>query len=200
MPITYRKEKGFPLTSQEMDENFHNLNKRLMFLENQKKTTGNTNDGAGDQTPSFVAQNTKDLGILGPSWKLQGKWKSGVSYDAFDCAFYCFSLYRCTEPHTSDTSFSSCFWEELASFGELFESIKKEMHPPTTNQPLIKFLHTKHCPDGQEKRGCLALIDEKELCYWNGKSWVTLLICSMQPTAQEGLTQPTVQPGVRITY
>ena len=108
MSITYRKQKGSPLTIEEMDNNFLDIVKRLFELE---------------KTP-LCAEGIKEIvqegdqitikGTFGSSFgpfslpkvlpQAKGKWKENVAYAFSDYVQYEQSLYICTKGNLS-TSF-----------------------------------------------------------------------------------------------
>ena len=119
MPIIYRAQKGGPLTSDEVDGNFADLDKRLTHLEqhtHQTESIGNI-DVKGDQMIITGSLGTKFGSFVLPtlSFKPQGLWQPQVPYAMYDVvSLKTGSAYVCTKSHISqDFDKDRDFWKVL---------------------------------------------------------------------------------------
>jgi len=169
MPITYRQQKGSPLTTEEIDENFRELESRLNAL------TDNPEVGEGlgkvhlegDQI-SFTGTFGADFGTFTlPKATLNpcGEWAAQTPYKKHDMVTIETRLYCCTQEHMSTT------WAQDASFWKLAFNFP---HPPPPSLPLYE----KASLPGAEIMGKLAVLLEEEgstLIFFNGNKWQRLI-------------------------
>ena len=115
MSIIYREEKGAPLTAQELDGNFHDLDERIKALERQSpdrkiheiKFQGDwvvIYDNAGQ----VVSQTKMPLISLNP----KGQWQETQAYVRNDLIAYQGITYICSKSH-SPSAFSAENWQKL---------------------------------------------------------------------------------------
>lgn len=169
MPITYRREKGSPLTTEEIDENFRELESRLNAL------TANSEGGeglgkiylAGDQI-SFTGTFGADFGTFTlPKASLSPcvAWATQTPYKTHDVVTVESSLYCCTQEHMSTIwAQDSPFWKLAFTFPQ----------PPPPSLPLYE----KASLPETEIMGKLAVLLEEEgptLIFFNGNKWQRLI-------------------------
>jgi hypothetical protein len=135
MPIVYRLQKGAPLTVEEVDNNFRELNQRVESLE---KNQGSKQGGIGN----IVLQGT-DLIFFSPTKEIlnqvqlplphfcpRGKWQPRQSYAVYDFVAYDSQAYCCIKAHQSSDQFST----DLAAWQVLLDL---NQTPPLTRQKII---------------------------------------------------------------
>lgn len=166
--ITYRIQKGAPLTVDEMDGNFKELEERLKILE----THLNSSEGIGQilgQRDSLKITGTfgTDFGTFPlpkATFTPRGPWTPHTPYQALDVVSYNEGLYSCTQAHVSHT------WEPNSTN---FQEILRFSRPSTT----LPLYEKATLPEG-ETLGTLALLMEKEgstLIFFDGKVWKHLM-------------------------
>jgi len=109
MTITYRSVKGSPLTTTELDNNFHDLDDRLVDIETDSSLRGESID-------TITLVDDIELNILGdkgtnygnfamPRFTPQGNWATATDYAIADTVVYDTdgNGYACNEAHTSGT-------------------------------------------------------------------------------------------------
>jgi hypothetical protein len=105
MGLVYRSQKKEPLTIEEMDGNFSQLDKRIMYLETQP-SMGEGIEKVVQESDQMIIYGTFG-NILGkinlpkvmPSSK--GRWQPDVSYHVLDYVQFNRCLYSCVQAHTS---------------------------------------------------------------------------------------------------
>lgn len=163
MSIIYRAEKGAPLTADEIDGNFRELESRLKILEDHPEVGEGIGkiQVQGDQltlTGTFgmdFGTFTLPKATLNP----RGKWLPQIPYQRQDLVTTDSSLYYCLKEHTS-TSWEQdrSLWQEILSFPK--------------PAPSSLTLYEKATLPAQESLGKLALLLEEEgptLIFFNGK-------------------------------
>ncbi len=115
MPLTFRRDKQLPLTSDEVDNNFQELLDQINELKAslpQNSLVSIKQEGRKliFQGPQGVTFPPVDLPVI--TWTPKGLWKEDVSYAAYDVVQYKDSLWLCTTPHTSPKENSSDYWEK----------------------------------------------------------------------------------------
>ena len=109
MVMTYRDEKGSPLTSAEVDENFRHVNARIDdVVDNPPTAVSVSNITETDTTftvwmsdGSFFGPFTKPVATM--RWR--GNWAASTGYFQNDLVYNSPSLYIVTQNHVSDTTF-----------------------------------------------------------------------------------------------
>ena len=168
MTITYRKEKGSPLTVQEIDNNFKELETRLNALEEHSEDVEGLGKihVEGDQL-HFQGTFGKDFGTFTlPQATLnpRGPWIPQTPYKKLDLVTFANALYYCMEDHQATA------WDEDKPFWKLILSLPP---PPSSTLPLYE----KASLPETETIGKLALLLEAEgtsLIFFNGKTWQQL--------------------------
>lgn len=120
MTITYRLLKGSPLTAQELDTNFRDLETRVEFLENlisQGHQGGIKGIRLEGRDLLFENQHGETLGQVSlplPQFRPTGVWKSQTLYAPHDlCVGDTQATYCCLKAHTSSQTFEQdqAHWE-----------------------------------------------------------------------------------------
>lgn len=165
--ITYRTDKGAPLTIEEMDGNFRDIESRLKVLE--------THLEAGEGIGKILVQG-ETMNILGTfgtdfgtfplpkaSLKLRGPWMSQTPYQTLDLVTQGHGVYCCSQDHLSTLwEQDSHAWQEILTFP----------HPP----PLLLY-ESATLPSQEEMGKQGLLIDERgmTLIFFDGKKWQRLM-------------------------
>lgn len=168
MTLIYRAEKGSPLTAQEIDNNFKELESRLLTLEEQAETTESLGKIhiEGDKI-HFKGTFGKDFGTFTlphPTLNPRGGWVMHTPYKKLDVVTFDNSLYCCTEDHLGTT------WEKDQAYWKLLLSFPQPL-------PSTMTLYEKETLPETEGIGKLALLLEKEdatLIFFSGKNWQRL--------------------------
>ncbi len=116
--ITYRIEKGAALSILEIDNNFRELEQRLLALEGKSKS----DDQDFEAVLSF--EQKEDLLIIKhhqqpishvvlPKFQpiFKGIWAKECSYRIGCWVYAAQKLYACVTPHTSGAAFDPSFWQ-----------------------------------------------------------------------------------------
>ncbi|MEH0002235.1 MAG: hypothetical protein V6Z78_01480 [Holosporaceae bacterium] len=110
MTLTLRAEKGTTLTAQEVDQNFEELEGRLLRLE-EDVFQPDTFQDITQQGNQIVIHSTSGK-TFGPfhlqvsPFSIKGRWTKQTSYQPNDFAQNKETLYVCTQKHTSDETFA----------------------------------------------------------------------------------------------
>jgi hypothetical protein len=120
MPIIYRRDKGGPLTIEEVDGNFADLDRRLRLLE----TEGIQAEGIGrirQEGEIIIITGTRGTAFgrltlpkVIPNPK--GAWKTDTAYAVLDWVQRERNLYACVLPHRSalfDEDLRAGYWKIL---------------------------------------------------------------------------------------
>lgn len=165
--ITYRTEKGAPLTIEEMDGNFRDIESRLKVLE--------THLASGEGIGKVLVQGDKltvvgtfgtDFGTFSlpkASLKPRGPWVAQTPYQALDFVIHGRGVYCCSQNHLSTLwEQDGHAWQELLIFPTLL--------------PLA--LYERATLPAQEEMGKQALLIDKQainLIFFDGKRWQRLM-------------------------
>lgn len=169
MTITYRSEKGSPLTVQEIDGNFKELEQRINTLENHPEVGEGLGKihVEGDQI-SFLGTFGTDFGTHSlPKTNLNpcGTWATQMAYKKLDLVTAENALYCCIIGHISTTwpQDSPC-WKQVLAL-------------PQAPPPSLTLYEKASLPE-VETMGKLALLLENEgatLIFFNGNNWQRLI-------------------------
>jgi len=162
MTLTFRSEKGAPLSYEEVDANFDYLHKRLSALENTETYPSEIEDIKVEN--NYLTLKTREK-IWGP-FKLSSKtneqkgiWNAETVYTEGDVVQHENALFICQHSHEAQPLFTQDFWQTL--------------YQP---QPCVAFCQEKQLPQGTP--GQLVIFPNNEgllnLAFHNGKTWVTL--------------------------
>lgn len=169
MPITYRAEKGSPLSVEEIDGNFKELDTRLKNLEENPEIGEGIGkiQVEGDQMHLMGTFST-DFGTFtlpSPTLKLKGKWVTQTFYQKLDLVTYESGLYSCLHPHTSIA------WEQDVNSWQEILSL------PKTSPPSLSIYEKSTLPQEENLGKMALLVDEEEptLIFFNGKTWQRLM-------------------------
>lgn len=169
MPITYRSEKGSPLTSSEIDGNFRDLDARLNALTDKSEAgEGIGKIQVGEEQMKITGTFGTDFGTF-PLPKAQlkpcGPWTVQTPYNKLDLVTMENALYCCRYEHTSTTWIQdSSFWQEV---------IRLPLLPPHS----LAFYEKASVPE-RETMGKLAVLVEETnstLIFFNGNQWQRLM-------------------------
>jgi hypothetical protein len=169
MPIIYRIEKGAPLTSQEIDGNFKDLDTRLKTLEQHPEEGEGLGkiEVHGDQmtlTGTF-GSHFGTFSLPKANLKPTGLWMPKTPYQTLDLVTSENALYCCLKEHTSTTwSQDQALWQEVLSLPK----------PPSS----LLAIYEKATLPHEEKLGKLGIFMEDggpTLIFFNGKSWQRLM-------------------------
>ncbi|MBY0501449.1 MAG: hypothetical protein K2P93_05550 [Alphaproteobacteria bacterium] len=169
MSIIYRATKGAPLSADEIDGNFKELEERLTHLEEHPER------GEGIGKIQVVNDQMTLIGTFGsdfgtfylPKASLNpcGSWTSQIPYQKLDLVTYENTLYCCVRDHVSTTwTQDEGAWKDILSLPK----------PSSNTLPLYE----KATLPREENLGKLALLLEEEglaLIFFNGKTWQRLL-------------------------
>lgn len=166
MSIIYREDKGSPLTSQEIDGNFRELEQRLSQLEEtQERSEGIGKISFQNNILTITGSFGTEFGQFPfpkPTHAFKGQWQSQTLYQCHDVVTQETGLYQCLTDHQSTHwSQDQDKWKGLL----LLQNSK------------LPFFEKATLPK-QEDLGKLAvLFDETSptLIFFNGKSWQSLM-------------------------
>lgn len=178
MPIIYRAAKGAPLTADEVDGNFKDLDDRLktleetppdaegiasVFLENDHMTLKGTHGNTFGPFP-----------LPKIFWKPRGPWQKETLYAPFDVVAHGKSLFSCLTGHTSGESFTAApAWQEVFSFPEPLPTTETVVTSAVAAPPCEKDNLPAHPRIGQLAY-VVDLSDRAEICYFTGTAWCRL--------------------------
>jgi hypothetical protein len=163
--ITYRSQKGAPLTAEEVDGNFRELETRVKVLEDHKEITEGIGKITvqGDQM-TIAGTFGADFGTFSlpkAGFKPHGAWISQIAYHKLDLVTYEGGLFLCLNDHSSKT------WDQEGAFWQ-------EIIPKLSS---VLSLYEKATLPAKEVMGKFAfLMDEKgpTLVFFDGKKWQSL--------------------------
>ncbi len=169
MSIIYRSEKGAPLSAEEIDGNFKELETRLKSLEEHHEVAESLCkiDIHGDQVTFIGAFGTAfgTFALPKATLKPRGPWLTETAYQPLDVVTGEGSLYSCLKEHVSTTwEHDNKLWQEILSLPK----------PPETTLSLYE----ESTLPKEESLGKLALLLGKEsptLIFFNGKTWQRLM-------------------------
>lgn len=121
MTIIYRSEKGAPLTSKELDNNFHDLDDRVEGLE-KKSIDGEGIDEISLKGDELILKGTRGT-LLGKcrfpviTFRAKGLWKKEVLYAVNDVVSTETKALCCIENHESkDLKKDQAYWTVLMEY------------------------------------------------------------------------------------
>lgn len=189
MTITLRSEKGAPLTIEELDENFKELNERLTALEQGKfavESLGSIN--VEGQEIVFTSTLGKELGrcaLPEPSLQGRGNWRGRLNYCQGDIVRFQDRIFLCRQNHTSDLSPDRDEGNWKALFDIQRETSQEFEHSSSGSTSERKEYFMGSLPLYEEETlpnpslGQIGVLLEKtkkpKLIFSNGKAWKTLL-------------------------
>lgn len=115
MPIIYRREKGIPLTTLEMDENFSDLDQRIKELE--------TKPILAEGIRSIIQEGDQIVitGTFGTTWgpfvlpkclpRPRGDWQENTPYAVGDWVIVKRNSFACVKAHMSSEVFDLECWQ-----------------------------------------------------------------------------------------
>ncbi len=116
--ITYRLEKGAPLSILEIDTNFRELEQRLSTLEDHPNTPVIAVEQQEDVL-IFKVDGEVISHIVLPKFQpiFKGEWMKNTSYRVGTWVYCNHTLYACQVPHTSGENFEPSFWALIFNGG-----------------------------------------------------------------------------------
>ncbi len=169
MPIIYRAEKGSPLSIEELDNNFKDLDSRLKILEdNPDRGEGLGKIQIRENQATFIGSFGTDFGTFTlptASFKPRGSWHPKTTYQTLDLVTMEMAVYSCLKDHTSLS------WDQDRSLWQEVLSLPK---PSSSSLPLYE----KATLPTQESIGKLAaLITDGGAIpiFFNGEAWQYLV-------------------------
>jgi len=169
MSIIYRADKGAPLSIEEIDGNFRELETRLNRLEDHPEVAESIGkiEVQGDQMILTGTFGT-DFGTFTlpkAPFRLQGRWLPQTLYQKGDMVTYENRLYCCSGDHMSSLwTQDDGSWQEILSVPS----------PPSSSLPLYE----KATLPIEETIGKLAILlgeEDPNLIFFNGKTWQHLM-------------------------
>jgi len=165
MSIVYRLEKGAPLTLEELDGNFRELDMKLKLLEDHPDSGESlAKVELQDDLLVFTGSFGMDLGrvpLPKASLIFQGLWEPLKSYKCMDLVTREEGLYYCLETHMSAE------WNQDQDKWKIALSMPKPV-------PTSLHLYEKATLPQQASLGKFALLMDEEspiLIFFNGKAW-----------------------------
>lgn len=184
MPITYRSEKGAPLTIKEMDDNFLELETRLKRFESQTtKIEGIGKITAHSDRLHIIGTQGTELGIF-PLPKLvfnmRGVWKPNKQYIFYDLVYIENKVMACIKPHLSRDirqDQETC-WKVFMDFTPLAlaQKVKGKMNkePQRSFNPCLAIYEKATLPKETDLGSLGILVGETQVpvvIYFDGKLW-----------------------------
>lgn len=110
--ITYRLEKGSPLTVLELDTNFRTLEERILALEDHPATS-NISIEQQDDVITFKINGDAISPIVLPKFQplFKGEWEKNTTYHPGCWTCLSGALYACQTYHTSNDDFEPNYWQ-----------------------------------------------------------------------------------------
>lgn len=188
MPLIYRKDKGVPLTIEELDGNFQFLHERMSVIERLQ--------GATEQPFQFQVEQKGDVIVFKdasgksagqfripiPHLQPRGAWIPQVSYQVMDLVSYQDSTYICAQSHESSTfeAEQSCWQRLVTSFPtEARENlVGEEGNAPLSSQSMVPIYTRATLPKAAS--GTMAILFEDnspKLVMAFGEKWWVLAGC-----------------------
>ena len=166
MTIIYRALKGAPLTIEEIDGSFKDLDTRLEVIEEHTLDEGGISEILldGDE---LVIQGThhNTLGRVRlpmPQFSGRGAWETQQHYNVYDLVRHEITSYLCLKPHQSDS-----FEQERDYWQVLWQSPQTE-----NNSSRLPLFIKSNLPSPEPGAIGLLIDDEKVLpVYADGKAW-----------------------------
>lgn len=189
MTITLRSEKGAPLTIEELDENFKELNDRLIALEQGKfavESLGSIDiEGQEIVFTSTLGRELRRCSLPAPALQGRGSWGKRQNYCQGDMVRFQDRVFFCRQNHTSDLSpdLDEDNWKALFDIqGSAFQefeqsssgSIPERKEHLTGSLPLYEE-ETLPNPTLGQIGVLLKKAKKPKLIFSNGKTWKTLL-------------------------
>lgn len=190
MTITLRSQKEAPLTIEELDDNFKELNERLTALEEGKFTVESLEKiNIEGQELAFVSTLGKELGrcsLPAPALQGRGNWEEKQNYCQGDVVRFQDRIFLCQQSHTSSLSpdLDESNWKALFDIqGEALEQFSQSSssHLPKRKDYLVPSLplyEDETLPNPSLGQIGVLLKKEKtpKLVFSNGKAWEALLV------------------------
>ena len=110
--ITYRLEKGTPLTTLELDTNFRELEKRITALEDNFSPSNISAEQQGDVV-IFKVNGDAISHVFLPKFQpfFKGAWEKNTTYQTGCWVYVNTALYACQTHHTSGDFFEPTYWQ-----------------------------------------------------------------------------------------
>ncbi|TGW15842.1 hypothetical protein EIL50_00515 [bacterium NHP-B] len=113
MPLIFRDTKGAPLTSQEVDNNFRELDTRITALE-QDDFHAETLTSVTTEGEQLIIQgshgSTFTLSMPARPFATKGMWQAHTAYEEHDLVQHGASLYRARQAHAGREIFDEKKW------------------------------------------------------------------------------------------
>ncbi|MGB0934832.1 MAG: hypothetical protein ACPGXY_02075 [Alphaproteobacteria bacterium] len=181
MTITYRGQKGAPLTIEEMDANFRELEEAIEKLRKAPVQAESIQDVRVDEDQlTFIgSQGTQYPAVTMPTvpFKARGRWQATQSYIKHDVVMHETSLFACTKAHTASENFTrdSKMWQVL-------------LQAPAPEAGKLAVLTTKTLPKKAILGQIVLVTDDPAggtcLVYFDSKVWRR--VHNQKPIQQEG--------------
>jgi len=189
-PLAYRNQQGRPLTKEELNSNFKNLEMRLRALETSPLRTEGIAQVSleGNQLVLVGTQGTRfgPLTLPSPSWEPRGRRKADCFYQTRDVVQYGGQLLLCRHPHTSAAPFDPSPWKEILSWEAPPLPVEGPPPPPAEAVPLTLPLYTQTMLPtlAPWEFGKLVFIVDSGPGYWNETRWAPLVLTQSQPVQE----------------
>lgn len=166
MTLIYRAQKGAPLTIEEMDENFKDLDTRLAVLESQESHEGGISqiNLEGDELiiQGLHGMTVGRVRLPIPHFQGRGEWEALQDYGIYDLVRHEAALYLCLKAHKSDY-----FDQERECWQVLWQPPQSE----TLSPKLPLFIPSNLPAADPGMMGLLIEVEKVSPIYADGKAW-----------------------------
>lgn len=117
MSLTYRIEKGAPLSAKELDDNFRQLHERIHELENAERIIHRIElNGEDLLLRDHAGVEISRIKIPVVSLNSRGEWRDDVPYARNDLITYLGDVFICLNSH-GPSNFNHTDWQKLFNQG-----------------------------------------------------------------------------------
>ncbi|MFN7709860.1 MAG: hypothetical protein ACK5O7_02705 [Holosporales bacterium] len=190
MPLIYRRDKGIPLTMEELDGNFQFLHDRLALVEQLGQDSGGAPGFTIEQQGDVLIFRGADRQTLGqfripiPHLSPRGTWQPQTTYAVLDLVHAEGGSYVCKTAHTS-TSFAGdrAHWQPLlAASGKDLESLNQTGEATKSTETALPIYDWATLPNPAP--GLMVVVADTEgpaVLVAMGQKWWTLATgCALQ--------------------
>lgn len=159
MNIKYRLVKNSPLTAEEMDNNFHEVEKAVDEIAKRYK-----------ELESDFAK--IDKGDFASAWRVRGEWKKDAEYEKDDLVYFACGIFLCKKLHKSQSDIleNESDWLVVADFASEVKSEIKKMISEICVNRLPEKGDVQQMPE-QSEIGKIIISSDGKCAIWNGIKW-----------------------------